>query len=231
MSKYESYEERDERDWVVFYCRATSPMNFSVRLFPTLDRARMYYGNTCKNLCESPEDLAYKFGGTEMLEAFRELRTRKAANSSLLKGSEGPHCEDVDDDYEFNRGKIAQALWDLIQDVADRVHGINLINEMEDEEMFVIRLDRMASAAGLEVIGGYSGQKKIVAMGLVDFGKSKATEIELTEMMRGLVSSGKLKTKQDPMRIFRYYAPELGDDGFLFYPGKRHKSEEHALNA
>lgn len=226
---YESYEERDEKEWVLFLCKAAPPLNFTARLFPTLDRARMHYGNACKNLFENYEDLAKKFTGPELMAAFHHFNGKPSANTSLLKGVWEP-AEPPHEDVRFHREGAAAKLFALVQNVGDRVSGINLINEMEDEELYVIRLDRMTTDDGLALISTYPGQKKIVATGLVDFGKSKATEIELTEMMRDLVTSGRLKTKQDPMRIFRYYAPELGDDGFVFYPSKRHKREDHALN-
>jgi len=230
MSRLASYEERPIDQWVAFYCRAAPPKKFSVRLFPNLDRARDYYGKTCKTLFESYAELSHRFGGTEMLEAYRVLREREACKTSLRGAVEGPHVEDVDDSLQFNRGEIAKRLWDLIQQVADRVSGINLINEL-DEELYVIRLDRMTQPDNLEAISSFNRQKRVVCEGLISLGKSKADEIELTEMMRRLVSSGTLKTKQDPMRIFRYYAPELGDLGFLYYPSKRHKVADHDQNS
>ncbi len=229
--QYESYQERPERQFVAYFTMASPPAVCSVRLFATLDRARIAYGDRCRNICQGPADLAALYDGEKLLNAYCTLRLRLSARTSLKGAAEGPHCDDVPDDLRYARGEIAERLWVLIQEVGDRVRTISAINEMDDEDMFIIRLDLMTNDLGQDTLATYTGQKRIVAQGLVDFGKSKATEIELTEMMRDLVTYGKLKTKQDPMRIFRYYAPEFGDDGFLYYPGKRHKREDHALNA
>lgn len=229
--QYESYQERPERQFVAYFTMASPPAVCSVRLFSTLDRARMAYGNTCRNLCEGPAHLAALYGPEKLWEAYHTLRVRLSARTSLKGAAEGPHCETLPEDLRFARNEIAERLWALIQEVADRVSGINILHENDDEDLYIIRLDLMTSPVGQDIISTYTGQKAIVAKGLLDLEKSKATEIELTEMMRALVTYGKLKTKQDPMRIFRYYAPELGDDGFLYYPGKRHKRDDHALNA
>lgn len=234
MVAYENYEERAERDWATYFWFAYatphgSPERCTVRLYPTMDRAEMSQGQNCRYLFGTPEELATKFDGAQMMAAFRTLRSTRACKTSLVGAVEGPHCDDLPDDLRFNRSEMSERLWALIQEVADRVRSISLINEL-DEDLFVIRLDRMTNEEGLATIGAYNRQKQIVANGLIEFGKSKATELELTEMMRDLVTRGILKTKQEPMRIFKYYAPELGDDGFLFYPTKRHKREDHAQN-
>lgn len=229
--QYADYEERPERQFVAYFTMASPPAICSVRLFATLDRARINFGDRNKNICEGPADLAALYGPEQLWEAYHTLRMRLSARTSLKGAAEGPHCEELPEDIRFSRGMIAKQLWALIQEVSDRVSGINLLNEADDEDMFVIRLDLMTNEQGQATLATYTGQKRIVAQALIDLGKSKATELEITEMMRDLVTYKKLKTKQDPMRIFRYYAPEMGDDGFVFYPGKRHKREDHALNA
>lgn len=228
--QYADYEERPERQFVAYFTMATAPAVCNVRLFATLDRAHIAYGKGNRNICQRAEDLANLYNPEQLWQAYHTLRVRLSCRTSLKGAAEGPHCEELPEDLRFARGVIAEHLWDLIQEVADRVSGINILSERDDEDTYTIRLDLMVGA-GAARVAQFTGQKAIVAQALIDMGKTKATELELTEMMRDLVTYGKLKTKQDPMRIFRYYAPELGDDGFLYYPGKRHKREDHALNA
>jgi hypothetical protein len=227
--EYADYEERPERQFVAYFTMAYPPQVCSVRLFATMDRAKIAYGERCRNICKGPSDLARLYDGEKLLQAYNTLRMRLSARTSLKGAAEGPHCEELPEDLRFNRNEMSERVWTLIQEVGDRVRSINLLNEL-DEDLYVIRLDLMTTEIGMEMIKAYNNQKRIVANGLIELGKSKVTELELTEMMRALVTYGKLKTKQDPMRIFRYYAPELGDDGFVYYPGKRHKREDHALN-
>ena len=224
--EYESYQERPERQWVAYFTLASAPQICSVRLYPTLDRARDAFGENCRHICCGPSDLAKLYDGERLLLAYNTLRVRLSCRTSLKGAAEGPHCEDIPEDLRFNRNEMSERLWTLIQEVSDRISKIKIANEMDDD-LYAIRLDLMTTELGREVIGAYNKQKRIVAEALMELGKSKLTELEISEMMRGLVIYGKLKTKQDPMRIFRYYAPELGDDGFLHYPGKRHKRDDN----
>lgn len=231
MDRYDPFEQREEGDWALFFCKAAAPQLFTARLFPTLDRAQSSYGGNCKTIYDGPADLAKKFGGADLVEAIKVFRERLSCRTSIKGAGEGPHCDEPDEEMKYRRGDAAIQLWKLLQQVADRVSGINHLNENDDEEMFVIRLDRMTTENGQVIIAGFNKQKRQVAEQLIKLGKSKAYEHELKEMMGVAVRSGEIKTKQDPWRIFSYYAPELGDEGFVYYPSKRHKQEDFAQNS
>lgn len=231
MSRYDDFEQRDEGDWALFFCKAAAPQLWTARLFPTTERAQSYYGGNSKCIFDGPADLAKKFGGNDLISAINTFRERLSCRTSVKGAAEGPHCDEAGEDLALRRGDAAIQLWHLLQQVADRVQGINSVNEMDDEEMFVIRLDRMTTEGGQVLIQSFNKQKRQVAEQLVKLGKTKAYEHELKEMMGQAVRSGEIKTKQDPWRIFSYYAPELGDEGFIYYPSKRHKQQDFAQNS
>jgi hypothetical protein len=232
VAEYYPYEERPDGDWVLSFHPEPfkTSGHLSVRLFPSYDKAENYYGVKGAKRCYlSASDFAKKFGGESMLTWFRHLNGAEAATSSVRAESKCEPLDDLPDDSIYNRGLVALRLWEVCQAVGDRVRGANTNYEL-DEQLFVVRIDRLATEEGQVLVQSYTKQKRIICEGLLALNKAKCEELELQAMMRLLVTSDKLKTKQDPWRIFRYYAPELGDDGFLYYPTKRHKREDHEQN-
>lgn len=254
--EYQDFEERHDGDWVLYLCkrmkgRPDSPQDFTARLYPSMDRFFDHMGKVTKTKYRNAEELAKYYNGDDLVAMYRHFNNRPAALSSIKAvriGIEiswdtdwqalkreyadqlaGPHLEDIPDSFRYERQNAAAWVWALLQDTQDRSRGVNSVNEM-DEEMFTIRLDRMNTPEGAERIAAFNKQKRQICEKLIELGKSRALEHELKSMMAKAVQSGFIKTKQDPWRIFSYYAPELGNDGYLYYPGKRHKLEDHSLN-
>lgn len=254
---YQDFEERADGDWVLYLCkrnkaRPEHAQEYTARLYPSMDRFKDNIGKVSRTKYRNPAELAKFYNGNDLVDMYRYFNNRPALASSLKAqqiGIErplhnawskvaaerstdlaGPHLEDMPDQFRFERGNAALWLWQLLQLTQDRASGINSVNEMDDEEMFTIRLDRMTSENGQVIIAGFNKQKRQICEKLIEFGKSRALEHELKAMMAQACQSGYIKTKQDPWRIFSYYAPELGNEGFVYYPGKRHKLEDHMLN-
>ena len=255
--EYQDFEERAAGDWVLYLCKRnkTKPdslQEYSARLYPSMDRFKDRMGNISKTKYRNAAELAKYYNGDDLVDMYRYFNSRPALASSLkgeqlgierprfnawgkvkaerINDLQGPHLEDIPDQFRFERGNAALWLWQLLQLTQDRSSAVNSVNEMDDEEMFTIRLDRMTTDNGATIIAGFNKQKRQICEKLIELGKSKAMEHELKAMMAQACQSGFIKTKQDPWRIFSYYAPELGNEGFVYYPGKRHKLEDHSLN-
>lgn len=255
--EYQDFEERADGDWVLYLCkcnkaRADHEQTYAARLYPSMDRFKDRMGNVTRTKYRNAAELAKYYNGDDLVNMYRWFNNQPAAASSL-KGAQlgierprhnawgkvkadriedlsGPHLEEMPAEFRFERGNAALWLWQLLQLTQDRPIGVNSVNEMDDEEMFTIRLDRMNTDNGLTIIASFNKQKRQICEKLIELGQSKAMEHELKAMMAQAVQSGFIKTKQDPWRIFSYYAPELGNEGFVYYPGKRHKLEDHTLN-
>ena len=124
-----------------------------------------------------------------------------------------------------NRDAFAKGLWTLCHIVGDQVFG--LPDGKENEDKFKICLDRLTSDEGRAIWGKFTKQAQVLCQGLIDLAEPVVEESELHQMVRNLVKQGKLKTKQDPVLIWKYYASTLGDNSLIFYPGKRWKLENH----
>jgi len=255
--EYADYEERPEGEWVLFLCKQLKAheeesQRWTARTFRTMDLLTDKYGSNCRTVFQSPYDLARHFGTQDLFDAYAYFNVKTAAATSLKAKAAGfarcwnktwkqqaqenpaaiepPHFEPMPDDLMGSRIDAANWLWLLLQQVADRIEQTTSINEVADDDQFTIRLDRMTLPENMEIIAKFNKQKRQICEELIKFGRTRAVETELKDMMHQAVREGIIKTKQDPWRIFSYYAPELGDIGFLYYPGKRHKLEDHTMN-
>lgn len=255
--EYQDYEERADGEWVLFLCRRNKardehPQEWEARTFKTMDMLRDRFGANCRLVFESPYDLARHFGTQELYDMYEYFNNLPAKATSLkgaragivrqfncpwskqaeLKAEElaPPHLEPMPIELLNSRIDAANWLWHLLQDTCDRSERFSSMNEVDDDEQFTIRLDRMTQPENLEMIAKFNRQKRLICEQLIALGKSRAVETELKDFMHQVVRNGIIKTKQDPWRIFSYYAPELGDCGFLYYPGKRHKLDDHSMN-
>lgn len=255
--EYQDYEERPEGEWVLYLCRRMraredEPQEWSARAFKNMDMLKDRFGNNCRTVFEGPHDLARHYGTQELYDMYEFFNSRSAKATSVKAKSVGferkwncswskqaeqnghllapPHFEPMPLEMLSSRIDAANWLWLLLQQVCDRCEQFNSVNEVDDDEQFTIRLDRMTQPDNLELISKFNKQKRLICEQLIALGRSRAVETELKDFMHQIVREGILKTKQDPWRIFSYYAPELGDCGFLYYPGKRHKLDDHTMN-
>lgn len=206
-----------------------------VRVYPSLERAILRYNSRHdrkKIIFADQEEMSRQLGAEEVRYYHKAIADKTFSDRpGCLTPPEGLTREDGLFDF-MNGGKpfITERLWNLMIAVGDQVKELQAQGGFQDDTLFTIRLDRMRTEDGLTRVGAYNRQKKQICEALIELNLERPSEEELTAMMNKLVSNGVMKTKQDPWRIFRYYAPELGDDGFVYYPKKRHKLEDHADN-
>lgn len=228
---YEPAAMRADGDWAAVLFKET----LQVKLFPTLERVGMYFGNNIywNSVAVSPSHLSTLFTDEKLYEFWKEWFVLAPYRTSLeyerrKKAGEYDKPRRVPAIAPKNSADLAQAVWDLIQAKADRIRGVQTQNGPH-EELYVIRIDRMQEQP--DVIKILPKQCRLIAETLVSLGKGMLSEEELENMMRDLHRKGVLKTKQRPFRIFQYYAPVLGDRGFLYYPSKRHKQEDFVAHS
>lgn len=206
-----------------------------VRIYPNLERAMHRYcsKHDRKLVIFADQDELSRHLSAEEVRYYHKAISDKTYSErpGCLTPPEGLSRDDEMFDY-MSGGKpyITERLWALMIAVGDQVKELQAQAGFQDDTLFTVRLDRMRTDDGMTRVGAYNRQKKQICEALIELNLERPSEEELTMMMVKLVKDGRLKTKQDPWRIFRYYAPELGDDGYLYYPQKRHKLEDHTDN-
>jgi len=227
-----SYEERPPGQWVVVLFPQTKSKDYSdVRLYPSLDAAVNRYAKATRTLhvYSSPGELVHRHGGpvlhkflTDIGDQFSDARNR------YRKCEIGDAELSVAEIHSSERAKVADELWRICQLIGDKCTGPSV--GVDDDDHFKIRIDRMTTPEGRETWGKFPKQARQIIEALIANAKSIMPESELQKLVSGLVANRIMKTKQDPWRIFAYYAPMFGDAGLLYYPGKRHKLEDHEEN-
>ena len=213
---------------------------YSVRLFKTVDLAVAHYGKPARTqyIYASAGELANRLSPQKLKEYLVDITAQFSDESAQYRASEIKQSRrlTIEEDtsaYLVNNGgreALAKGLWAICHLVGDQVHG--LPDSKENEDKFKINLDRLQSAEGRAVWEKFNKQSRTFCQGLIDHSELVLEESEVHQLVKNLVKEGKLKTKQDPVLVWKYYAPLLADSGFIIYPGKRHQSDEYkeALN-
>ncbi len=232
------YEQRPDGQWVVALFPQSKIKDYSgIHLFPSMDAAMARYAKSTRtqNIYSSPGEMVARHSGPTLLKYAKNIAAEFGQpdyewlpkTSRAFKTKEAIEFDNSISEKE--REKLAAELWRLCQLVGDQVRGISSYSQ-DDEDKYKIRIDRLDSLEGREIWEKFPKQCRQIVEGLIKLGKSIAEESELQKMVTQLVADRIMKTKQDPWRIFAYYAPMLGDNGFLYYPGKRHKLDDHEEN-
>lgn len=223
LLKYEDrppYDYREDNNWAVTYFDQT----LSVRLFPTLELPGKWF-SWCvykENVLVNHEQLAIKFTGVRLVEIYNHLR------DSVAKKLDKPVEPPLGDDWNDQPLKVAKLVWEQFQIVGDRITrapGGNP-NAQQHSDKYTVRVDLLKSEDWEEQINALSKQARVIAQCLADQEKTTYTEKELESFARELAFTKKLKTKQDPIRVVKYYCPQLADLGLMSYPTKRKNAEE-----
>lgn len=222
LLKYEDrppYDYREDDNWAVVYFDKT----LVVRLFPTLELPGKWYswGIYRENVIVNPEQLALKFTGVRLVEVYNHLR------HSVSKKTGEPLEPALDDDWVEQPLKVAKLVWTQFQAVGDRVTRAPQTNIAQQQaDKYNIRVDLLKSPDWEDELKSLPKQARVIAQGLADAEKTAYTERELESFARELAFTKKLKTKQDPIRVVKYYCPQLADLGLMSYPTKRNNAEE-----
>ena len=202
---YQPYEHRDDDDWVVVLFTET----MVVRLFKSLeDVGRMYEWCIYRfNVYVKAEQLSAKHTGVKL----------------------GAMCEKVGLDV---KGKpplvMARMLWDYCQEKGDKV--VTAIQSstdkaVQDQYVYTVRIDLLKDPKIQQLVTKLPNQAQIIATALCEEEKTSYTEEELDRFAKQLFISQKLKTRQEPFRVVRYYCPALSDIGVMSYTARRKKEE------
>lgn len=223
LLKYENrapYDYRDDDNWAVVYFDET----MVVRLFPTLELPGRWYSWSIyrKNVLVNHEQLSAKFTGTRLVTIYNHLR------GSVSRKLDKPVEPALDEEWISKPLIVSQLIWKQFQIIGDRITRNPQTNPMNqiDADKYNVRVDLLKSVDRAGDIKALAKQARIIAEALAENEKTTYTEPELESFARDLAFSGKLKTKQDPSRVVKYYCPQLADMGFMTYPTKRNKVGE-----
>lgn len=201
-----------ESEWiVVFY-----PQTCSIRLFPTLDAARQQLSTSgfFSSVYKAPLDFQKRFDHHQ-LEAFW-TKICKMAEWRWPKYAKGPRISEHD--YEIpNLGTEAftKELWNLIQRVGDRVTRLS-VTQTRSKDHYELNLTKMRELVASEDFKKmYPKQCRVIIERMSRYDSPYQLESELQRMMKHLLISGHLKTKQDVWLIFQYYRVQLIKDGLV----------------
>jgi len=229
----QTYEERPSGQWVVVLFPQNKIKDYSdVRLFPTMDAATNRYAKATRtqHIYSSPGEMVHRHGGPvlhKFLVDLVEQYDRPAERYKTCEIGDGELIANTEI-HSSKRTEVADELWRVCQLIGDKTLGI--VSSGDDDDKFKIRIDRMTTPEGREIWSKFPKQARQIIEALITNAKSIMTESELQKLVAKLVADRVMKTKQDPWRIFAYYAPMFGDHALLYYPGKRHKLEDHEDN-
>jgi hypothetical protein len=190
------WEPHEEGDWVLVLF--TETMN--ARLFNTLEEVgHRYSWDTYRhNVYVVPEQLSAKFTTKQLL---------------IFMGKLGLVTDETHLPIE-----LARQLWAYLQRTADRVTGTVANGEVKDEDLYHVNVALLKSEKIQALIKtSLPPQAIVVAKALADEEKSTYTEEELSSFANKILLDGRLKTKQSPLRIVKYYAPNLAQLGVMRY--------------
>jgi hypothetical protein len=203
-TSYAPYEVREDGDWVLVLFTETGV----ARLFATLQEVgRRYTWSIYRHdVYVSAAHLSAKVP-TETLRSLAEKVGLDTTGSSL---------------------EVATILWNHYQQHGDRVTNrrLNLSSNSADEDKYLVRVDLLKDERVAELLTTLPKQAQVIAKALADAERSTYTEEELVKFSSDLLLTGKLKTKQDPFRVVRYYAPALYDLGVMRYESRRVEVED-----
>lgn len=208
-------------EWIVVFYPQTS----AVRLHPTLEAARQHLSRTgfAINVHKSPMDFQKRYDHATLVKFWKELC--KTANWRWPKYAMGPRLTEADlDPPDLGTEAFSKELWNLIQRVGDRVIRLS-VAQTKSKDHYELDLKKLRALVEDPTFKDkYPKQCRVIIARMSKYESPYQLEEELQRMMRNLVASAELRTKQDSWLIFQYYRKQLMDDG-LFARGKELATE------
>lgn len=182
---------------LVFFSRA-----LSAQLFDTLEGpGRWYSWSIYKNsVYLEPADLSLEFEVPKLRQMLNAL--------------------DVDHEHADGRLELAELLWHKLQAIGQHVTRFAPQQANHSAQSDKYRWDLTKLKLEWTEVKLPKQARNIIAE-VIDAEVSAYTVKEMDDFCRHINARGKLKTKQDPFRIFRYYAPVYYDHGWLQYPTRK----------
>lgn len=214
-------------EWiVVFY-----PQTCAIRLYPTLEAARQslpvstFYSSVYK----SPLDFQKRFDHFQLEAFWAEII--KWSDWRWPRLAKGPRLSDHDRIVpDLDTEGFTKELWALIQRVGDRIIRLST-SQTRSKDHYELNLPKLRDLVASEGFKkAYPKQCRIIIERLSRYESPYQLESELERMMKNLVASGLLRTKQDAWLIMQYYRKQLIDDG-LISRGESLDEEEDDLAA
>lgn len=196
------YARREDGDMVALIFARTGV----VRLFRKLETVGNWYslGVYRTSVYTSAEQMAKRMTDTEIRRVVWRYGGAKRDAHHDLKGLE-----------------LARVAWTYLQERADKVERDwpQQDKPSSDQRKYKVDVAKLKSSA--DVIAKFPRQCRVVAEEMSRLASTSYTDDEIASFARQLHISGKLKTKQDPERIVRYYLPTLAEYGFVDYSSRR----------
>lgn len=199
-------------EWIVaFY-----PQTCAIRLYPTVEAARQQLSihGFAANVFKSPLDFQRRFDHFQ-LEAFW-TKIIEWSDWRWPRLAAGPRLSDHDRIIpDLGTEAFTQELWKLIQRVGDRVVRLS-VSQAKSKDHYELNLPKLRELVASEDFKkAYPKQCRIIIERLSRYESPYQLESELERMMKNLVSSGQLRTKQDAWLLMQYYRPQLIKDGLI----------------
>lgn len=215
--------ELPDTEWiVVFY-----PQTCMIRLFPTVEAARQQLSKTgfYTSVYKSPLEFQKRFDHHDLEKIW--VTICKNTDWRWPKYAKGPRLEEHD--YlvpDCGTEAFTHLLWALIQRVGDRVNRLS-VTQTRSKDHYELNLPKMrALVASEDFKKAYPKQCRVIIERMSRYESPYQLESELQRMMKNLLATAQLKTKQDVWLIFQYYRKQLMDDGLFSRGSKEYEGQE-----
>lgn len=221
VTAYSEHETRPDGDLaVVFFSRT-----YAVRLFETAGNVRSFYPGDPEAMRREvflePADLLRVFTPGRLAQLVDRLTRDYPArlHDARDRAAKRP---DFDPQVPVS---VARALWQVLQQVGDRVSG-SAGKSKSKREGFRFDLSRLQGPGGDALMADFTRQARAILEEVRTNGKAAMSKDEVEKLVLNMAVRGRLKTKQDPCLVFYYYCPQFADAGLLEYPGRRKRGED-----
>lgn len=180
-------------------------------------------------LFASAEELAKRWRPALLRDYIKDLLAEPILYNTSLAKTKGELFIEPQE-WPTDGKDLAYLLWEVIMVYGDRVQGVP--DSPEQDDRYTIFIDKLKANAELKPKWNMKQKqaRQLLQMLLLN-GHGAVREPELQAMVKNLVKTGVLKTKQDPWRVFMFYAPQFMDHGYITYPGRRKAVVEVDLDA
>lgn len=204
--------ELPDNEWVVVFY----PQTGTARLYPTIEAAKqmMSKHGFAVHCYRSPKDFQTRHDHLA-LEKFW-TRLYKTAAWRWPKTARGPMITEADaTPPDCDTERFTHEFWEFIQRVGDRVTRLS-VTQTRSKDHYFLNLNKLRELVASEDFkGSYPKQCRVIIERLSKYETPYVLEEELERMMRNLLATAQLKTKQDVWLIFQYYRPQLIKDGLI----------------
>ncbi len=215
--------ELPDGEWIVVFYHQTC----TVRLYPTLAAARqgLAIHTFATNVFKSPVEFQRRYDHFQLEAFWREIC--KWSDWRWPRLAKGPRLEPKDYEVpDLGTEAFAKELWALMQRTGDRIVRLSS-SQTRSKDHYELNLTKMRDRVASEDFKKqYPKQCRIIIERMSRYESPYQLESELERMMKNLVNTAQLKTKQDAWLIFQYYRVQLIKDGLVSRGGEGAEDQE-----